>query len=78
MPRHSQYLPEGVIPAVLLPFNDDLAIDEKSFRNHLRAVAATRGLSAVTVPLCPLTTDFTMKSPSPVPVWLRRTSAPMR
>src|SRR6202162_5727002 len=49
MPRHAQYVPHGVIPAVLPPFNDDLAIDEKSFRKHLRDVAATKGLSAITV-----------------------------
>ena len=47
--RHSAYVPAGVIPAVLLPFDDDLAIDERSFRAHLRHVAATEGLSAVTV-----------------------------
>ena len=40
MPRHAHYVPHGVIPAVLLPFNDDLSIDEKSFRSHLRDVAA--------------------------------------
>ena len=49
MPRHSRYLPHGVIPAVLLPFNDDLSIDEKGFRGHLRDVAATKGLSAITI-----------------------------
>ncbi len=49
MPRHAHYVPHGVIPAVLLPFTDDLAIDEKSFRKHLRDVAATEGLSAITV-----------------------------
>jgi 4-hydroxy-tetrahydrodipicolinate synthase len=49
MPRHARYLPHGVIPAVLLPFNDDLSIDEKGFRGHLRDVAATKGLSAITV-----------------------------
>jgi 4-hydroxy-tetrahydrodipicolinate synthase len=49
MPRHSAFIPAGVIPAVLLPFDDDLAVDEKSFRAHLRDVAATEGLSAVTV-----------------------------
>src|SRR5436190_3389688 len=49
MPRHSHYIPHGVIPAVLLPFNDDLSIDEKSFRGHLRDVAAVKGLSAVTI-----------------------------
>jgi len=49
MPRHAHYVPHGVIPAVLLPFTDDLAIDEKGFRKHLSHVAATDGLSAVTV-----------------------------
>src|ERR1700720_1123346 len=48
MPRHAHYLPHGVIPALLLPFNDDLSIDEKGFRGHLRDVAATKGLSAIT------------------------------
>src|SRR6266852_5410424 len=49
MPRHAHYVPHGVIPAVLLPFNDDLSIDEKSFRSHLRDVAGTKGLSAITI-----------------------------
>lgn len=49
MARHANYVPHGVIPAVLLPFNDDLSIDERSFRSHLRDVAATSGLSAITV-----------------------------
>ncbi len=49
MPRHKSYIPHGVIPAVLLPFHDDLSIDEKSFRRHLRDVTAANGLSAVTV-----------------------------
>jgi 4-hydroxy-tetrahydrodipicolinate synthase len=49
MPRHPHYVPQGVIPAVLLPFNDDLSIDERSFRKHLRDVAATSELSAITI-----------------------------
>src|SRR5246500_751952 len=49
MSRHKSYVPHGVIPAVLLPFHDDLSIDEKSFRRHLRDVAAVKGLSAVTI-----------------------------
>ncbi len=49
MSRHPTFVPEGVIPALLLPFTDDLAIDEKCFRAHLRQVASTDGLSAVTV-----------------------------
>ena len=49
MPRHADYLPDGVIPAVLLPFDNDLAIDETSFRKHLRDVCATDGISAITI-----------------------------
>ncbi|HEY0223748.1 MAG TPA: dihydrodipicolinate synthase family protein [Pseudolabrys sp.] len=49
MPRHELYVPHGVIPAVLLPFENDLSIDEPSFRKHLRDVASVEGLSAVTV-----------------------------
>jgi 4-hydroxy-tetrahydrodipicolinate synthase len=49
MPRHASYVPHGVIPAVLLPFNDDLSIDEKSFRAHLRDVTAVAGISAITI-----------------------------
>jgi 4-hydroxy-tetrahydrodipicolinate synthase len=49
MPRHAHYVPHGVIPAVLLPFNDDLSIDERSFRSHLRDVTATKGISAITI-----------------------------
>lgn len=39
----------GVIPACLLPLNDDLSIDERSYRKHLRDVAGTRGVAAITV-----------------------------
>ena len=49
MARHNSYLPHGVIPAVLLPFDAELSIDEASFRRHLRDVAATSGISAITV-----------------------------
>jgi 4-hydroxy-tetrahydrodipicolinate synthase len=49
MPRHKSYVPHGVIPAVLLPFHDDLSIDEPGFRKHLRDVAATDGISAITI-----------------------------
>jgi 4-hydroxy-tetrahydrodipicolinate synthase len=47
--RHADYVPHGVIPAVLLPFADDLTIDEQGFREHLRDVATPPGLSAITV-----------------------------
>src|SRR5450631_1198281 len=49
MPRHASYVPHGVIPAVLLPFENDLSIDEANFRQHLRDVASVDGLSAVTI-----------------------------
>src|SRR5258706_4739639 len=43
------YVPAGVIPAVLLPFHEDLSIDEDSYRAHLRDVKAVEGISAITV-----------------------------
>ena len=49
MRRHRDFVPEGVIPAVLLPFHEDLSIDEASFRSHLRDVGSVRGLSAITI-----------------------------
>lgn len=48
MPRFNNYLPQGVIPACLLPFDSDLNIDEAAYRKHLRDVAAVAGLSAIT------------------------------
>src|SRR3984893_279959 len=48
-PHASANSPHGVIPAVLLPFDNDLSIDEKSFRKHLRDVSATPRISAITV-----------------------------
>jgi 4-hydroxy-tetrahydrodipicolinate synthase len=49
VPRYPNYLPQGVIPAVLLPFNEDLSIDESSLREHLREVSSTEGLSALSI-----------------------------
>ncbi|HZQ72312.1 MAG TPA: dihydrodipicolinate synthase family protein [Burkholderiales bacterium] len=43
------YVPAGVIPAVLLPFHEDLSIDEAAYRAHLRDVASVEGVSAITV-----------------------------
>ncbi len=45
----SPYVPAGVIPAVLLPFHEDLSIDEAAYRAHLRDVASVQGISAITV-----------------------------
>src|SRR5277367_5739329 len=49
MSGFKHYVPHGVIPAVLLPFHDDLSIDEKRFGAHLSDVAAVEGLSAVPI-----------------------------
>lgn len=48
MNRPSAFVPAGVIPAVLLPFHEDLSIDEASYRAHLRDVASVEGVSAIT------------------------------
>lgn len=49
MSRHPDFAPQGVISAVLLPFLEDLSIDEPSFRVHLRDVGAVQGLPAITI-----------------------------
>src|SRR5204863_61536 len=49
MTRDAKWIPRGVIPAVLLPFHEDLSIDEPSFRAHFRDVASAEGLSAITI-----------------------------
>ncbi len=49
MPRFKAYVPHGVIPATLLALHDDYSIDEAGTRRHLRDVARTQGLSAITV-----------------------------
>jgi 4-hydroxy-tetrahydrodipicolinate synthase len=43
-----RYIPRGVIPAVLLPFDSELRIDEKAYRSHLRDLIAVDGVSALT------------------------------
>src|SRR5256712_8841351 len=37
----------GVMPANLLPFTSDLAIDEPAYRRHLRWLADTRGVTGI-------------------------------
>lgn len=49
MNRFQNYNPSGVIPATLLAFNEDLSINETETRRHLKHVASTRGVSAITV-----------------------------
>ena len=38
-----EYVPSGVIPAVLLPFHEDLSIDEAAYRAHMPAIALCTG-----------------------------------
>ncbi len=49
MASHRSFVPRGVIPAVLLPFDEDLSIDELSYRAHLRELARVEGLAALTI-----------------------------
>jgi 4-hydroxy-tetrahydrodipicolinate synthase len=49
MRRFPDFEPKGVIPATLMAFHDDLAIDEPSARKHLRDCALIPGVAAVTV-----------------------------
>ena len=49
MGRFRDFQPAGVIPATLLAFHEDFSIDEAETRRHLSYVAATRGISAITV-----------------------------
>lgn len=47
--RAKDFQPSGVIPATLLLFDADVAIDGPATRRHLAQVAATPGLAAITV-----------------------------
>ncbi|HLN08841.1 MAG TPA: dihydrodipicolinate synthase family protein [Xanthobacteraceae bacterium] len=49
MARVRELQPAGVIPATLLAFHEDFSIDEAETRRHLAQVAATPGISAITV-----------------------------
>ncbi len=49
MPRFQNFVPQGVIPACLLPFHDDFSIDEAGYRKHLRDVAGVASIAAITV-----------------------------
>ena len=49
MPRFGNFVPAGVIPAVILPFHEDLSLDLASFARHLEDVASVKGLTAVTI-----------------------------
>lgn len=49
MPKFEDFRLEGVIPATLLALNEDMSIDERQTRKHLRDCALVAGVSAVTV-----------------------------
>jgi len=49
MARFGKFVPQGVIPAALLPFHGDFSIDEASFKSHLADLAGVKGISAITV-----------------------------
>src|SRR3954470_12389300 len=49
LPMSAVFRPEGTIPAVLLPFKQDLSIDAAAFQAHLRDVAAVPGVTAITL-----------------------------
>ena len=40
---------EGVIPATLIAFNEDLTINEKESRKHIKFCSKTKGITAITV-----------------------------
>lgn len=42
------YIPSGTIPANLMPFTEDYAIDEPELRRHLRWLADVPGVTAIT------------------------------
>lgn len=44
-----EFQPRGVIPACLMPFDADLAMDEPAYRRHLRDLAGVEGVTAITV-----------------------------
>lgn len=41
--------PQGVIPACLMPFDEDFAVDEPAYRRHLNDVAGVDGVAAITI-----------------------------
>lgn len=49
MPRFNDFVPEGVIPAVILPFKEDYSIDAAAFRRHLLDVGSVEGVTALTL-----------------------------
>jgi 4-hydroxy-tetrahydrodipicolinate synthase len=46
--KFKNWMPAGVIPAALLPFDTDFAIDVRAFKQHLSDLTAVDGISAIT------------------------------
>jgi 4-hydroxy-tetrahydrodipicolinate synthase len=46
--KFKNWMPAGVIPAALLPFDNEFAIDKRAFQQHLRDLLAVDGISAIT------------------------------
>ena len=44
-----EFVPEGVIPACLMPFTTELEMDDAGYRRHLRDVASVDGVTAITI-----------------------------
>jgi 4-hydroxy-tetrahydrodipicolinate synthase len=45
----TSFEPKGVIPACLMPFNEDLSINEAAYRAHLEDIASVKGLGGITI-----------------------------
>ncbi|WP_246684648.1 dihydrodipicolinate synthase family protein [Mesorhizobium sp. B2-7-1] len=49
MSEKRQFAAKGVIPACLMPFSADLAVDEGAYRRHLGDVGSVEGISGITI-----------------------------
>jgi 4-hydroxy-tetrahydrodipicolinate synthase len=47
--ERAAFEPKGVIPACLMPFDSDFAIDERAYRRHLNDVASVDGIDAIAI-----------------------------
>lgn len=49
MTSPASYVPQGVIPAVLMPFQTDFEIDQDAYKQHVRDLANTEGVTALVI-----------------------------
>lgn len=49
MATAAPFEPRGVIPACLMPFDADMAIDEGAYRKHLEDIASVEGVAGITI-----------------------------